>query len=391
MKLFFLFFYRSIINIPHEIRLIAKIPPKSHYRRQVYNSARHFAREHYIYEYVFPVFEKFQRLHLKEQYIFKHYPRCVAASSVYEDEYVLLNDLSLQGFQNSDRPTPLHFDKCVAVLKTIAKFHAISFAMKDQQPEKWSKLTTKLTEIMFTKPINQSFENFLKKNVEYSLTTLDAEKDKVIIKKLLEFRENYASFMAECCAEKEDAIVLHGDCWISNMMFRRNHVSKKLTVSISGACCISCGVFNVFNGMFVCLLQNSPDKYDITFLDWQVVRCGTVAIDLSYFIFCCTDAEVRKRLPELMRIYHNELIQRIDEFGSNGQALFPYEKLEWHMKKYAKFGLGLLIDCPFFPKTNRIFLFDFQFFSKVFPFFYDIFEIVVVSLQEKKTAPSRNR
>lgn len=87
-------------------------------------------------------------------------------------------------------------------------------------------------------------------------------------------------------------------------------------------------------------LQNNMDKYDITFLDWQVARCGTVAIDLSYFIFCCTDAEVRKRLPELMRIYHNQLIQRIDELGSNGQALFPYEKLEWHMKKYSKFGLG---------------------------------------------------
>lgn len=191
----------------------------------MYNSARHFAREHYIYECLFPEFEKFQRLHLKKQYIFKHYPRCVAASSVYEDEYVLLNDLSLQGFRNSDRPTPLHFDKCVAVLKTLAKFHAISFAMKDQQPEKLAKLTSKLSEIMFTKPINKSFENFLKKNVEYSMTTLDPEMDKVIIKKLLEFRENYASFMAECCAEQEDAIVLHGDCWISNMMFRPNKVS----------------------------------------------------------------------------------------------------------------------------------------------------------------------
>lgn len=219
------FNYRSQAHIPHEIRLIAKIPPKSSYRRQMYNSARHFAREHYIYECLFPEFEKFQRLHMKKQYIFKHYPRLVTASSVYEDEFVLLTDLSLQGFENSDRPTPLDFDKCVAVLKTIAKFHAISFAMKDQQPEKLAKLTNKMSEIMFTKPINKSFENFLKKNVEYSMTTLDPEMDKVIIKKLLEFRENYASFMAECCAEQEDAIVLHGDCWISNMMFRPNEVS----------------------------------------------------------------------------------------------------------------------------------------------------------------------
>lgn len=97
--------------------------------------------------------------------------------------------------------------------------------MKDQQPEHLDILTSQLSEIMFTKPINESFENFLKKNVEYSLTTLDPEKDKVIIKKMLEFRENYASFMVECCAEKADAIVLHGDCWISNMLFRRNNVS----------------------------------------------------------------------------------------------------------------------------------------------------------------------
>lgn len=220
----FPFYYSNIIT-PPELRLIVKIPPKSPYRRQMYNSARHFAREHFIYEYLFPAFEKFQTLHLKEQYIFKHYPRCIAASSVCEDEYVLLNDLSLQGFSNSDRPTPLPYDKCVAVLKTLAKFHAISFAMKDQQPEVWAKVTSKLNEIMFTAPINESFENFLRKNVDYSLTTLDPEQDEIVIEKLLKFKENYAEFMVDCCAEKEDAIVLHGDCWISNMMFRRNYVS----------------------------------------------------------------------------------------------------------------------------------------------------------------------
>lgn len=80
-------------------------------------------------------------------------------------------------------------------------------------------------------------------------------------------------------------------------------------------------------------------------MDWQVVRCGTVAIDLAYFIFCCTDGELRKRLSELLRIYHDALLQRIDEFGSNGQKLFPFEKLEWHMKKYAKFGLGEYFIC----------------------------------------------
>lgn len=227
--LFFYYYCRNIIKVPRELRLIAKLPPSNRYRRQVYNSSRHFAREHYVYEFIFPSFEKFQKQHLKESYIFKNYPRILTASSTYEDEYVLLNDMNLQGFKNSDRPTPLTYEKCVAVLKTLAKFHAISFAMKDQEPEKWDKLTSKLGEIMFTAPVNESFDVFLRRNVEYSLTTLDPVKDKATIQKLLQFRENYANFMVDCCAVKEDAIVLHGDCWISNMMFRRNKVGHLRT------------------------------------------------------------------------------------------------------------------------------------------------------------------
>lgn len=87
------------------------------------------------------------------------------------------------------------------------------------------KLTSQLQEIMFTQPPNKQFATFLKKNVEFSLSTLDPKRDKLVIKKLLEFRENYAQFMADCCSEQEDAIILHGDCWISNILFRRNKVS----------------------------------------------------------------------------------------------------------------------------------------------------------------------
>lgn len=87
-------------------------------------------------------------------------------------------------------------------------------------------------------------------------------------------------------------------------------------------------------------LQEISGKEDVTFLDWQVCRYGTVAIDLSYFIFCCTDSELRIRLHELLQIYHAALIQRIAELGSNGNIIFPFERLQWHMQKYARFGLG---------------------------------------------------
>jgi hypothetical protein len=46
-----------------------------------------------------------------------------------------LEDLSPTGYVTADRAKGLDFDHCVAVLQTLGRFHALSFAMKDQDPE----------------------------------------------------------------------------------------------------------------------------------------------------------------------------------------------------------------------------------------------------------------
>lgn len=76
------------------------------------------------------------------------------------------------------------------------------------------------------------------------------------------------------------------------------------------------------------------------FMDWQVTRYGSVAIDVSYILFGCTDGTVRQRMPELLKIYYNELQTRISALGSDGTKLFPFGKFQWHMKTYSKFGFG---------------------------------------------------
>lgn len=77
------------------------------------------------------------------------------------------------------------------------------------------------------------------------------------------------------------------------------------------------------------------------FLDWQVVRYCSPVVDISYFIWCCTDVKLRRRLPELLDIYHKTLTKRISELGSYGKSLYPYEEFERHLKKYMLFGLGM--------------------------------------------------
>jgi Ecdysteroid kinase-like family len=82
----------------------------------------------------------------------------------------------------------------------------------------------------------------------------------------------------------------------------------------------------------------------LKFLDWQVSRLGSVVIDIAYFVFCCTDENLRKRLPGLLKIYHKALTDRIDALGSDGNRLFSFERLEEHMNKFAKFGMGMCND-----------------------------------------------
>lgn len=290
------------------MRFIAKVPPSNQARRLMYNSARHFTREKYMFDTVLPAFVTFQLKHLLPTQIFRNFPTLKAASACASDEFVLLNDLSSEGFANVDRPTPLDFQRCRLVLQHLAHLHAISFAMKDQQPDELARLTDggALDEIIFVEPLNAKFESFLQDNVRYVQSTLNDpinQEDVPVASKIFEFGREYGQFMVRCCAERQDAVVLHGDCWISNMMFK---------------------------GMD-----------EMVLLDWQVSRYGTVAIDLSYFLFCCTDATLRQRLPELLTGYHRELTVRISALGSDGPKLFPFEKLQWHMANYARFGLGV--------------------------------------------------
>lgn len=70
------------------------------------------------------------------------------------------------------------------------------------------------------------------------------------------------------------------------------------------------------------------------------MRYGSVAIDISYFIFCCTDGTLRERLQDLLVVYHSALLRRLSEFKIEADAAFTIERLFEHMKKYGKFGFG---------------------------------------------------
>lgn len=96
---------------------------------------------------VVPKFENF--LANKRQSDFLCIPRYIISFTDDENDFLVLEDASSLGFSTASRQNCLDWAECTAILKTLAKFHAISFAYKDQNEEEFIEITDSLKETFF--------------------------------------------------------------------------------------------------------------------------------------------------------------------------------------------------------------------------------------------------
>lgn len=235
-----------------------------------------------------PFFREFQEskgVILKEDG-FIEYPKCLRCVDIEPSECVFLEDMSVRGFSIIDRYTEdVTFDHVRLVMESLAKFHAISFALKDQQPEKFKELSSELTELFVRRevPFMKEWYNKMMDNIFYIFSS---EEDADLLSKLKKLRETDIVDIAYDCANMTHAesatVISHGDCWQNNIMFKYDTNKKPIEVSL---------------------------------LDWQVSRHSSPIIDIVYFLFICTTKELRDaHYDEFLWIYHNTLSTHIRRY-----------------------------------------------------------------------------
>lgn len=100
--------------------------------------------------------------------------------------------------------------------------------------------------------------------------------------------------------------------------------------------CFDCTQYCVF--VFFSHSQNIPD--DVRFVDWQIIRYVSPAIDLSYNIFTSTDKPLRDaEYINLLKHYYQSLSRTIELLGSVPNELFTFDNLLDEMKKCGTFAL----------------------------------------------------
>ncbi|PSN43492.1 hypothetical protein C0J52_03208 [Blattella germanica] len=291
--------------------------------RETLDTEIFFKNEVAFYNEVLSSFLRFQeKRNVKTP--FRALPKCYKAQSDGERDVIVLEDLKAKGFVMLDRLRVMNISELQILMKELGRFHALSLAMKDQEPASFENIRNALKETVFCK-------RFLKKFGQlYEFVINDALKmvkhnfpdDSKYLTKLKQGGENICDKMMELVRPKEEDepynVITHGDLWVSNFMFRYSDLKEE------SSCC------------------GAPDEMKI--LDFQVSRYASPALDVSYVLLSSADRVTREvHQRSFLHTYHESLSDSLIQLGSDPKELFPFSKLEEQLRKYSRFGLWLTL------------------------------------------------
>lgn len=103
-------------------------------------------------------------------------PRCLAYHHDKENDFLVLQDVGVLGYGPLCRQSSLSYEQCKCVAESLARFHAISFGYKHENPEDYDKIADMLTETFYREDI---YENWYKRffvSIDYKSGNLLAKR-----------------------------------------------------------------------------------------------------------------------------------------------------------------------------------------------------------------------
>lgn len=207
-----------------KLNLLCKYAPASSLERGI-KTELWFGREIFFYKNVAPAFKRFQEeknMPAKEQ--FTSFPKCHEA--VYDPESnicaIIMRDLRPDGFQMWPNKLPTPVDRMRLIVQEMAKFHAVSFAMKDQRPEQFAEFR-KLPDLAGVFLNVPHFQFVFKQSIQRATNAMESEECKTIMAECL---RNYNANCLNGKFSDQSCVVTHGDCWKNNIIFRSGVSTK---------------------------------------------------------------------------------------------------------------------------------------------------------------------
>ncbi|KAI5640279.1 ecdysteroid kinase domain-containing protein [Phthorimaea operculella] len=285
-------------------KMVAKIAPRTGQLRETMNVRLLFINEVLMYTEVLPKLSELEiAIGIPEEERLR-YAACYGTITEEFDELILLEDLKESDYIMLDRFKSLTDDEMKLILKSFAKMHSLSYALRHQEPETYADFKNKF---MKYSDVNGVAAERTKKSLEAleadCISKLQNKKHKIAMKdtisKYIDLDDKNSSWEFS----SKYSVIHHGDAWTNNVLF---HLEDGKAVS----CCM---------------------------IDYQLSRINSPAVDLLHTILNCTDHETRKQhFIGWIDYYHSELAKHLFEFGLKADFVCPRDQLDADLKRHTK-------------------------------------------------------
>ncbi|XP_032680862.1 uncharacterized protein LOC116848657 [Odontomachus brunneus] len=311
-----------------QVNFVVKFIPQNVARKKTFRSSDFFSNEIIFYTQVVPKFEKF--LKEKGQSKLLRIPHYLISYMDGENDFIVLEDLSPLGFGPASRQSCIDWAECLVILEALSKFHAISFAYKDQNKEEFTEMTKCLKETYFGKHNWNWYRRYHEKLLEISRHALTTEyPDSKAVKQFNSYK--FGALYEKCselvCERKHapTSIICAGDCWAPNFLIRDIGQNRKEAV----------------------------------LLDFQLARTANPSTDLSFLIYSCTHKPFRDQyFDTILKTYHSLLSDAIKTLGSDPEKIYPWDLFMKEVKENFILGVVFAIEAIPFALLDPSELFD---------------------------------
>ncbi|XP_034940347.1 uncharacterized protein [Chelonus insularis] len=272
-------------------KVVIKGLPHNEATRKTFRSAEFFSNEVNFYVKVIPKIDEFLRS--KNVNYNLPVPRCFGCYCDGKHDYVILEDARELGYGHIPRHDIWTPEDIQIILRCLARFHAVSFAYKDQYPSEFDEVVKNLSETYYDERNWSWYETWFTNCIAVAKDAVSKEyKNTPEAQKFLSLSSRDLWERAtKAIADKSISIVTQGDSWPSNFM--------------------------------VCITE---EKREALMLDFQLARCNTIITDVSNFIYTSTDKEIRdKHLDNLLKYYYEQLSSSIALLGTDPNRVFPWD------------------------------------------------------------------
>lgn len=295
--------------------------------RETMKMVSQFQNEITFYNEVLPEFDRFLTNCNKTGEIIRDiFPKCYYAfqqNENFEKAIVILEDLRQFGYKMAESKVEMDLDHCLVALGQLARFHAISFAMKFLDWKNFEKLKTSFKNIWYEDdPQNRQLCQEFKgrcclRGINYLLFQTNSSVPKEYLEALRKKLEPIFNLLKDINSPKEPmSVICHGDFNRNNILFKYEG-GKPVVAKI---------------------------------IDFQIFLYGSPCLDLSFFIYMNTTQEFRNRhFDQIFQHYYSTLTSTIACItNTDEKTIINWIPLNLFKNDFERVCIGAYVTASFF-------------------------------------------